>query len=161
MTMLRNQIGLGRLWTSYAGGGLGSLDLGTGQTEVRFTLLGDANLAGIVNVADLGNLATNFGRTDALWINGDFDYNNNNNVNVADLGDVATNFGQSLGFTSNTPTAAASPSAPPAVNVAASVFTAPGAVTPLPPQSSEDILEWIRWRQLGRRFHFYKSYSSS
>jgi hypothetical protein len=48
-----------------------------------------------VNVADLGNLATNFGMTSgATWAQGDFDYDGN--VNVADLGDLATNFGMSL-----------------------------------------------------------------
>ena len=71
------------------------MSLGTGQTEVRFTLFGDTNLDGAVNVADLGNIASNFGKTSGmLWINGDFDYNGN--VNVADLGDLAGNFGKNL-----------------------------------------------------------------
>jgi hypothetical protein len=48
-----------------------------------------------VNVADLANLAGNFGvTTGATWLNGDFDYNGN--VNVADLADLAGNFGNSL-----------------------------------------------------------------
>jgi hypothetical protein len=76
------------------GGALGYLDQGGGVTEVRFTLLGDTDLNGNVNVADLGNLATNFNSTAAGWINGDFDYNGN--VNVADLGDLATNFNLTL-----------------------------------------------------------------
>jgi hypothetical protein len=70
-------------------------DAGGGKFEVRATLLGDSDLDGQVNVADLANLAGNFGATTGmLWINGDFD--NNGNVNVADLADLAGNFGQSL-----------------------------------------------------------------
>jgi hypothetical protein len=66
-----------------------------GKFEIRATLLGDSDLDGQVNVADLANLAGNFGvTTGALWLNGDFDYNGN--VNVADLADLAGNFGQSL-----------------------------------------------------------------
>jgi hypothetical protein len=58
-------------------------------------LRGDADLDGAVNVADLANLAGNFGKISGMsWINGDFDYNGN--VNVADLADLAANFGQSL-----------------------------------------------------------------
>jgi hypothetical protein len=76
-------------------GAVGFRDLGSGHTEVRFTLLGDTDLDGIVNVADLANLAGNFGKTSGqFWISGDFDYNGN--VNVADLADLAGNFGQSL-----------------------------------------------------------------
>jgi autotransporter-associated beta strand protein len=77
------------------------LVLGYGSTgggsnfEIRATLLGDSDLDGQVNVADLANLAGNFGvTTGATWLNGDFDYNSN--VNVADLADLAGNFGNSL-----------------------------------------------------------------
>jgi hypothetical protein len=82
----------GYLYSSW--GALGYIDVGGGVTEVRYTVFGDTNLDGQVNVADLGNLATNFNKTGGFWINGDFDYNGD--VNVADLGDLATNFGQSL-----------------------------------------------------------------
>src|SRR5205823_4299453 len=68
-----------------AAGVIGYRSLGGGLSEARFTLFGDSDLDGIVNVADLGNLAANFGATaGASWINGDFD--RNGNVNVADLG---------------------------------------------------------------------------
>src|SRR5205807_9327625 len=74
---------------------LGYKDAGSGNYEIRATLFGDTDLDGRVNVADLGNLAANFGQTiGMLWINGDFDYNGN--VNVADLGDLAANFGNVL-----------------------------------------------------------------
>src|SRR5207253_4732632 len=55
---------------------LGYGDAGGGNYKIRATLFGDTDLNGDVNVADLGNLASNFGVTSgALWINGDFDYN--------------------------------------------------------------------------------------
>jgi autotransporter-associated beta strand protein len=88
---------------------------GGGNFEARATLLGDSDLDGKVNVADLANLAGNFGKTSGqLWINGDFDYNGN--VNVADLADLAGNFGKQLGPSSGTgggsaDAAAASPAA--------------------------------------------------
>jgi autotransporter-associated beta strand protein len=93
---------------------LGYKDQGVpaGQYEIRATLLGDTDLDGQVNVADLANLAGNFGVTSGMfWLNGDFD--NNGNVNVADLADLAGNFGASLtslGFSGNAD-AAASPAA--------------------------------------------------
>jgi hypothetical protein len=63
---------------------------------VKFTYLGDTNLDGNVNVADLANLAGNFGVTaGANWLGGDFD--SDGNVNVADLADLAGNFGKTLG----------------------------------------------------------------
>jgi hypothetical protein len=74
---------------------LGYITLDVSHFEIRWTLLGDTNLDGMVNVADLANLAGNFGvTTGATWIEGDFD--RNGNVNVADLADLAGNFGNSL-----------------------------------------------------------------
>jgi hypothetical protein len=92
---MRGLIGSGQIFTTSAGGALGYMDLPAGQEEVRFTLLGDTNLDGVVNVSDLANLAANFGVTSgAVWINGDMDYNGN--VNVADLADLSANFGSAL-----------------------------------------------------------------
>jgi hypothetical protein len=86
----------GHIISTASGGAVGYKDLGSGAIEVRFTLLGDSDLDGTVNVADLANLAGNFGKTSGqFWINGDFDYNGN--VNVADLADLAGNFGKTLG----------------------------------------------------------------
>jgi hypothetical protein len=69
---------------------------GNGQTEVRFTLGGDASLDQKVDVGDLGALATNYGLTaNAVWAQGDF--NNDGKVDVGDLGILATNYGQTLG----------------------------------------------------------------
>jgi hypothetical protein len=99
MTTVRAQLADGRLKTSFSGGQLGyvdrSGDLGAGSVEVRFTLGGDADLNGAVDVADLGALATAYGATSSsVWINGDFDYDAA--VNVSDLGVLATNYGNSI-----------------------------------------------------------------
>jgi hypothetical protein len=103
-----------QLISSATGGVLGSMDFGNGQSEARFTLLGDTNLDGIVNVSDLANLAGNFGKTAGqFWINGDLDYNGS--VNVADLADLAGNFGNSLGGAA---TAAASMAVSPSLSAA-------------------------------------------
>jgi autotransporter-associated beta strand protein len=67
-----------------------------GSAEVRYTLKGDANLDGTVDVGDLGALATSYGITGGMsWANGDF--NQDHNVDVGDLGTLATNYGTSLG----------------------------------------------------------------
>jgi hypothetical protein len=93
-TVLADIVG-GQFFTTNPGGALGYKDVGGGFTEVRFTLLGDTDLDGIVNVTDLANLAGNFGATGGkFWSDGDFDYNQN--VNVADLADLSANFGASL-----------------------------------------------------------------
>jgi autotransporter-associated beta strand protein len=92
---VRGQIILNEIFTSTAGGVLGYIDRGNGQTEVRYTLAGDANLDGTVDVADLGVLATSYGVSGgAIWAQGDFD--DNGNVDVGDLGALATNYGSSL-----------------------------------------------------------------
>lgn len=73
-------------------------------TSVTFTdtLLGDTNDNGMVDVIDLGNLATNYGATSGkTWVQGDFDLNGT--VDVIDLGNMATNYGSSL---SGAPTSA-------------------------------------------------------
>jgi hypothetical protein len=163
---IRTQIMQGQLWTTATsatgGGGLGSLDLGGGQSEVRFTLLGDTDLNGTVNVADLGNLASNFGSTTAVWINGDFDYNNN--VNVADLGDLSSNFGNTVSYGSaatansaatNTAAASATPAAVDAAASPAATSTpvaadSPFSQIPLPIDSSADAVH--QWRAVDEIF---------
>jgi hypothetical protein len=114
--IVQAQLAAGQLWTSTPSGALGSMALGSGQTEVRYTMAGDANLDGAIDVADLGALATNYGLTaGAAWNQGDF--NHDGAVNVGDLGALATNYGASLGFTSATATPAA------VVSTAASIST--------------------------------------
>ncbi|HSV15266.1 MAG TPA: autotransporter-associated beta strand repeat-containing protein [Tepidisphaeraceae bacterium] len=66
-----------------------------GNMEVRYTLKGDANMDGTVNVGDLGALATSYNITGGMsWANGDF--NHDDTVNVADLGALATNYNISM-----------------------------------------------------------------
>jgi hypothetical protein len=64
--------------------------LSSGQIEVAFTLLGDADLNRTVNGIDFGILAANFNKTVSRWDQGDFDYNNI--VNGLDFTALAANF---------------------------------------------------------------------
>jgi hypothetical protein len=66
----------------------------SGHTLVKYTYLGDADLNGQVDVADLGSLATNWQSTN-VWTGGDFDYNGS--VDVNDLGLLATNWQAGVG----------------------------------------------------------------
>jgi len=62
------------------------------QIEVKYTLLGDANLDGLVNAADFTILAANFNQPVTGWDEGDFNYDGL--VNAADFTDLAANFNQ-------------------------------------------------------------------
>jgi hypothetical protein len=66
--------------------------LSSGQIEVKYTLLGDANLDGLVNAADFTILAANFNQPVTGWDQGDFNYDGL--VNAADFTDLAANFNQ-------------------------------------------------------------------
>ena len=68
--------------------------LSSGQIEVKYTLLGDANLDGLVNAADFTILAANFNQPVTSWDQGDFNYDGL--VNAADFTDLAANFNQSV-----------------------------------------------------------------
>jgi hypothetical protein len=61
----------------------------------RRTRLGDANLDGLVNLADFNRIASNFGQTSKIWYDGDFNYDGL--VNLADFNLLASNFGLSAG----------------------------------------------------------------
>ena len=64
--------------------------LASGQIEVEYTLLGDANLDGAVNGSDFAILATNFNKAVSGWDQGDFNYDGA--ANGADFALLATNF---------------------------------------------------------------------
>jgi Calx-beta domain len=98
-TAVESLLHSGSIFTSSAGS-LGYKVSG-GQTEVRFTLDGDANLDGHVNMLDFNALAGDFGSTSKLWGDGDFDYNTT--VNSLDLNAIATNFGKDVGGTYSAP----------------------------------------------------------
>jgi autotransporter-associated beta strand protein len=77
----------------YADGADGIVSgLTSGQIEVMYTLLGDANLDGIVNSSDFNILAANFNQSITGWDQGDFNYDGI--VNSADFNALAANFNQ-------------------------------------------------------------------
>jgi fibronectin-binding autotransporter adhesin len=58
--------------------------------EIKYTLLGDTNLDGVVNAVDFGILAANFNKGVTGWDKGDFNYDNV--VSAVDFGELAANF---------------------------------------------------------------------
>ncbi len=66
--------------------------LSSGQIEIKYTLLGDANLDGTVNGSDFSILASNFGKGYTNWDQGNFLYGSS--VNGSDFAALAANFGQ-------------------------------------------------------------------
>jgi hypothetical protein len=66
--------------------------LTSGQIEVKYTLLGDANLDGLVNGSDFNILAANFNQSITGWDQGDFNYDGL--VNASDFNELAANFNQ-------------------------------------------------------------------
>ena len=66
--------------------------LSSGQIEVKYTLLGDANLDGVVNGTDFSILAANFGQGVTNWDQGNFLFTSA--VNGSDFSALAANFGQ-------------------------------------------------------------------
>jgi hypothetical protein len=68
--------------------------LSSGQIEVMYTLLGDANLDGLVNGSDFNILAANFNQSITGWDQGDFNYDGQ--INAADFNELAANFNQGV-----------------------------------------------------------------
>ena len=66
--------------------------LASGQIELKYTLLGDANLDGTVNGSDFSILAGNFGQGYSNWDQGNFLYTPA--INGTDFSALAANFGQ-------------------------------------------------------------------
>ncbi len=66
--------------------------LSSGQIEIKYTLLGDANLDGTVNGSDFSLLAANFGTGHTNWDQGNFLFSSS--VNGSDFSALAANFGQ-------------------------------------------------------------------
>jgi autotransporter-associated beta strand protein len=68
--------------------------LSSGQIEIKYTLLGDANLDGKVNGIDFAILAANFNQSVPGWDKGDFNYDFR--ANGIDFTELAANFNQGI-----------------------------------------------------------------
>jgi autotransporter-associated beta strand protein len=66
--------------------------ISSGEIEIKYTLLGDANLDGTVNGSDFSILASNFGKGLTNWDQGNFLFTPT--INGADFSALATNFGK-------------------------------------------------------------------
>jgi DNA-binding beta-propeller fold protein YncE len=87
---LTNGLRYGVGWADGADGVVSGLS--SGQIEIKYTLLGDANLDGVVNGSDFSILAANFGKGVTNWDQGNFLYGSS--VNGSDFSALAANFGQ-------------------------------------------------------------------
>jgi hypothetical protein len=98
--LLTSSAATGARGLGYADNAVLNLTMFSGQTVdagnvlVKYTYLGDADLNGQVDVADLGSLASAW-QTSALWTSGDFDYSGF--VDVADLGMLASDWQAGVG----------------------------------------------------------------
>jgi len=79
-------------WADGAVGGISGIT--SGQLEIKYTLLGDANLDGAVNGADFNILAANFNQSITGWDQGAFNYDGL--VNATDFLELAANFNQGV-----------------------------------------------------------------
>ncbi len=66
--------------------------LPSGEIEIMFTLLGDANLDGTVNAEDFTPFSQNLGQGGTMWDDGDFNYDGT--VNSEDFTPFSANIGQ-------------------------------------------------------------------
>jgi autotransporter-associated beta strand protein len=67
-------------------------NLPSGEIEIMFTLLGDANLDGTVNSEDFSPFSHNLGQSGMMWDDGDFNYDGT--VNSEDFSAFSHNLGQ-------------------------------------------------------------------
>jgi hypothetical protein len=72
--------------------------LSSGQIEIKYTLLGDANLDGAVNGSDFAILASNFNKAVSSWDQGDFNYDGA--ANGTDFAALAVNFNKGASLAS-------------------------------------------------------------
>ena len=80
--------------TADANHGLGWSDNGVSQITIAYTLYGDANLDGKVDINDLTIVLSNYGKTGMTWGKGDFNYDGK--VDINDLTIVLAHYGQTL-----------------------------------------------------------------
>jgi autotransporter-associated beta strand protein len=78
----------------YADGADGKVvGLSSGQLEIKYTLLGDADLDGVVTGSDFTALVGNLGKSGRVWDQGDFGYTGS--VTGSDFTDLVGNLGKS------------------------------------------------------------------
>ncbi len=118
--------------------------LSSGEIEIKYTLLGDANLDGTVNGSDFSILAANFGLGHTNWDQGNFLYTSS--VNGSDFSALASNFGQGASGAGVTPADIAALDA----FAAANGLTVP-TVTAVPEPVSGGLLALGALGLLGRR----------
>jgi hypothetical protein len=68
---------------------------------VKYTYVGDANLDGMVSIADFITLASNFNKTNAIYTDGDLNYDGQ--ITIADFIDLAANFNKTLAASASQP----------------------------------------------------------
>jgi hypothetical protein len=101
--------------------------LASGQIEIKYTLLGDANLDGTVNGSDFSILAGNFGLGFTNWDQGNFLFTSS--VNGSDFSALSANFGQGITL----PAVAAiveAPASPVATTITTTTASTTDATTP-------------------------------
>jgi hypothetical protein len=74
--------------------------LPSGEIEIMFTLLGDANLDGTVNGEDFSQFSHNLGQSGLYWDDGDFNYDGT--INSEDFSSFSHNLGQTASLASQT-----------------------------------------------------------
>jgi hypothetical protein len=122
--------------------------LPSGTIEIKYTLLGDANLDGVVNALDFGILAANFNKGVTGWDKGDFNYDNV--VSAIDFGELAANFNKGASGAAIGP----GPLSDPAL-VAFAEANGLMADVPEPASAGIMVMAWLgilarRWRRLPR-----------
>jgi hypothetical protein len=72
---------------------IGPFAIAPGDTLIRYTLDGDADLSGNVNLNDFNRVVANFAQSSRVWVHGDSTYDGL--VNLNDFNAMAGNFGAS------------------------------------------------------------------
>lgn len=92
---LGDALGVARASDLFGGGGgvIAGINLMPNDVIIRYTLYGDADLNGTVNLLDFNRVAANFGAAGTGWSRGNFNFDNT--TNLLDFNLLAGNFGQS------------------------------------------------------------------
>ena len=106
--------------------------LPSGEIEIMFTLLGDANLDGTVNSEDFTSYSHNVG-LNGMWDDGDF--NNDGTVNAEDFTPFSNNLNQTAAFAA----------------AAGDLISASGLQAEVPEPATAGLGCWVRWRTARRR----------